>query len=66
MRDNHYVFLTGTNDFNLAETRKVYQYYADLGLENIKLMVVPHMGHGNPSADKYEQAIRFLDSGLAE
>ncbi len=64
IRQNKFVFLTGSKDFNKDETRRVFAAYKDLGVENIKLMVVPHMTHRNPDADKYEEAIRFLDTGL--
>jgi len=31
----------------------------------ITVMVIPHMGHSNPTASNYAQAIAFLDNGLA-
>ena len=66
MRHNRYVFLTGSNDFNMLETKRVYHAYKNLGLEHLRLMVVPRMGHRNPTADRFEEAVRFLDSVLPE
>jgi hypothetical protein len=62
MRENRYVFLSGTRDFNLMETKRVFRSYDSLGLEKIKLMVIEGMGHENPNVHDFEEAIRFLDS----
>ena len=64
VRENRFVFLTGSKDFNKDETKRVFAMYKKLGVEHIRLMVVPHMSHRNPDADEFEEAIRFLDNGL--
>ena len=64
VRENRFVFLTGSKDFNKDETKRVFARYKKLGVEHIQLMVVPHMSHRNPDADDFEEAIRFLDDGL--
>lgn len=66
IRQNRFVFLTGSKDFNEAETRQVYKTYRELGVHNSKLMVVPHMTHRNPDADEFAEAIRFLDGGAQD
>ena len=65
MMGNHYVFVTGTGDFNLSDTKKVYNAYKRAGIPNIKLMVIPRMSHENPRASHYDEAIEFLDSRVA-
>ena len=66
MKANHYVFLTGNRDFNLSDTRSVYNAYEKAGIPNIKLMVIPRMAHQNPGRREYEEAIEFLDSRVAD
>jgi predicted peptidase len=65
IKNNHYVFITGTKDFNRRDTKKVYNTYKRAGVQNIKLMVIPSMSHENPRMSKYEEAINFLDSRVA-
>jgi hypothetical protein len=60
-----YVFLTGSEDFNLRDTKKVFRRYEKAGVPHIKLMVIPHMGHRNPTADDLGKAIAWLD-GLSQ
>jgi len=65
IKKNYYVFITGTKDFNLRDTKKVYNAYKKAGIPNIKLMVIPFMSHEQPRPKKYEEAINFLDSRVA-
>lgn len=58
---NRYVFLTGTKDFNRAETRSVYRSYRRAGVSNVLLMDISGMDHSLPSAPKFAEAIAFLD-----
>tara|TARA_R110002073_G_scaffold28167_6_gene89730 strand:+ start:1283 stop:2041 length:759 start_codon:yes stop_codon:yes gene_type:complete len=62
IQNNRFVFLTGTNDFNLNDTKKVYSKYKKAGATNSKLMVIPRMGHSNPKRTKFAQAIEYLDA----
>lgn len=64
MKANHYVFITGTRDFNLRSTKNAYRAYEKAGIANIKLMVIPRMAHRNPRAPDYERAIEYLDSRI--
>ncbi len=67
IKNNYYVFITGTKDFNLRDTKKVYSAYEKAGIPNIKLLVIPFMSHEQPRPKKYEEAINFLDSrGIAD
>ncbi len=58
---NRYVFLSGSNDFNLDLTKKIYRSYKGAGLSRIKLIVVPRMAHSNPNTKYFRQAVNFLD-----
>jgi predicted esterase len=62
MKKNHYVFITGSNDFNLQDTKKVYNAYRKADLQNTKLIVIPMMSHRIPRKSYFEEAINFLDS----
>jgi dienelactone hydrolase len=62
MKDNNYVFITGTEDFNLDDTQEVFKNYREVGMKNIKLIIVPDMAHKRPSAEILESGINYLDS----
>ena len=64
IKQNHYVFVTGTLDQALEPTKRVYKQYRKTGVENIKLMVIRNMTHRNPNRFKFSEAIEFLDSRL--
>ena len=57
---NRFVFLTGTQDFNLRETRVIHERYLEAGAQNSKLMVVQGMGHVHPDADSLTEALEYL------
>jgi hypothetical protein len=61
VKTNRYVFVTGSEDFNRRETRKIYGAYKKAGVENIKLIDIAHMGHSNPDALNFATAIDYLD-----
>ncbi|MDG1707310.1 MAG: prolyl oligopeptidase family serine peptidase [Emcibacteraceae bacterium] len=61
LKDNRFVFITGTQDFNLDDTKQVYGKYKRSGAKNIKLMVISRMGHATPKRNRFLQAIQFLD-----
>jgi len=65
IKNNRFVFITGSEDFNLRDTKRVFKRYEKAEVRQLKLMVIPHMGHSNPTASNYAQAIAFLDNGLA-
>ena len=61
IKNNRFVFLTGTDDFNLNDTKKVYAKYKKANVKNIDLMIIPRMGHTNPKKNRFAKAINFLD-----
>lgn len=65
-KDVRFVFLTGSKDFNRKETRQVYRQYKKLGIERIKLLDYKGMKHYWPSAERFEESIRYLDSFFNE
>lgn len=58
---NRYVFVTGDQDFNRGETKRVYRAYKKAGVANAMLMDIAGMGHENPSGSNFARAIAFLD-----
>ncbi len=52
--------MTGSRDFNLSDTRGVYQRYLKAGALNSKLMVVPGMSHELPDGAWLTRALRYL------
>ncbi len=65
MRQNHYVFVTGTYDQALEPTKRVHRAYKRAGVKNAKLMVIRHMTHRNPDAHDFEEALLYLDSRVS-
>ncbi len=64
IKENRYVFVSGTEDFKLAAVARVYRLYQKSGVENSKILVIEDMGHQLPDAKDYERALEFLDIGL--
>lgn len=63
---NRYVFLTGHDDFNRRETKKIYNKYRAAGVEQALLMDLPDLGHEYPNADQLAGALHYLDTGIGE
>jgi len=63
MKKNRYLFVSGTEDFKLAATARVYRNYKKAGIEGSKLIVVDGMGHELPDAATFDRAMDFLDRG---
>lgn len=59
--NNRFVFVTGSDDFNLQDTKNVFRKYKKAGAQNIDLMIINGMGHENPHRNRLDQAIKFLD-----
>jgi hypothetical protein len=64
VKDNRFVFLTGSEDFNLRDTRRVFNKYNAAGVRQTSLQVIPRMGHEKPGKSDFAVAVAFLD-GLA-
>jgi hypothetical protein len=58
---NRFVFLTGSRDFNLRETRSVYHRYLKAGALHSKLMIVAGLAHAHPDAEALTEALDFLN-----
>lgn len=65
VRDNRYVFLTGSKDFNRSETRRVHRAYRRADVEDVLLLEVAGMDHRMPPVDDLATAIDFLDAATA-
>ncbi|MEQ8179831.1 MAG: PHB depolymerase family esterase [Amphiplicatus sp.] len=64
MRANRYAFVSGSEDFNLRETREAHGEYKKAKLDAL-LQVSPGAGHDMPDARKLEAVIDYLD-GLGQ
>jgi poly(3-hydroxybutyrate) depolymerase len=60
-KQNRYVFVTGSQDFNHALTRKIFRNYEEEGMININLMTIRGMGHETPDEKRFRMAINYLD-----
>tara|TARA_R110002096_G_scaffold123315_11_gene266899 strand:- start:1486 stop:2304 length:819 start_codon:yes stop_codon:yes gene_type:complete len=59
-----YSLVTAEKDFNLANTRGVYENgFVKEGFKNVQILEVPGLGHKIPPADWLDKAIRFVDEG---
>ncbi len=59
---NRYVLLTGEDDFNRENTRRVFQHgFEPEGFRHILYLEVPGMGHAHPPAEWFARGIEFLD-----
>lgn len=57
-----YVLVTGEKDFNLANTKAVYEHgFKKEGFKNAKLLEVPGMGHSPAPAEWFDKGLDFLD-----
>jgi len=64
-RLNSYVFITGTNDFNKADTNGVLKNYKSQKFERTLYLEVPGMGHDMPPTDWLEKGIVYADEPLS-
>ncbi len=60
--ERRFVFITGRDDFNRREMRRVFSRYGKAGAAHVKLMDLPHLGHEYPPAEDLDAAIGFLDA----
>ena len=59
-----YVLVTGEKDFNLKNTRAVYENgFKKEGFKAVEMMNIPGQGHQPPKAEWLKKAIEFLDAG---
>lgn len=62
----HYVFMSGSNDFGLAESKSVQRKFLAAGVENSKLIVIRNHRHKLPEPEYFAQAVEYLDSRVSE
>lgn len=62
IRTGRFVFLTGSEDFNRGETKRVYNRYLRADIENSFYLDIPGMGHENPDAIRFAEALSYLDN----
>lgn len=65
-KDNYYVLLSGTKDFNLPGTKTVHQFYQANKIKNSKLVVVNGLAHRTPEAKEMDEALEYLNSPIIE
>lgn len=65
-KDNYYVLLSGTKDFNLPGTKSVYSFYQANKIKNSKLVVVNGLGHKTPENKEMDEALEYLNSPIIE
>lgn len=56
------VFLTGTGDFNLEDTRLAFSTYLQAGVTRAQLIVVDNLDHALPGEAGLDAALEFLDA----
>jgi hypothetical protein len=57
-----YVLVTGEKDFNLANTKAVFEHgFKKEGFKFAKLLEVPSLAHAPPPAEWFDQGLEFLD-----
>ena len=58
-----YALVTGTKDFNLANTKAVFAAMKKEEFSGAELFMVPEQGHALPSGEWLEKALKHLDAG---
>ncbi|MCC6907006.1 MAG: hypothetical protein IT430_03610 [Phycisphaerales bacterium] len=67
VRDNRYVLLTGSEDFNRTETATIYEHgFVKERFAHATYLEVPDMGHTLPDAEWFDKGLEALDAPLAE
>lgn len=61
IKNLRYVFMSGSEDPALRETRRAYRNFVDAGVEKSKLIIVRDHGHRLPEAMYFARALDFLD-----
>ena len=62
MASHRYVFLTGTDDFNLLDTQFAHAAFTQAGAPPGQLTVVTGHGHALPRAADWANALAYLDA----
>lgn len=62
MQSNRYVFLAGSEDAGLRQSRQVFRAYRAAGIDNTELMIIRGMTHRTPEKKEFAEALAFLDA----
>ena len=62
VRQNRFVFLTGSYDQALEPMKKVYRAYLKAGIENSLFMNIRNLTHRLPDSYEFEKALVYLDA----
>lgn len=62
VRQNRFVFLSGSNDVARTKVARTAESYRAAGVDNVELIVVPNMRQELPGPSYFETAINYLDS----
>ncbi len=60
-----YVMVTGEKDFNLNNTKAVFDGFKEQQFKAVEMFNVPGLGHQAPAAEWLKKGIEFLDGGKA-
>ena len=66
IKQNRHVFMVGTYDQALDNTRRVYNDYKNAGIDNSMLITIRNHQHRMPPEDYFVRAIEYLDSGTTD
>jgi hypothetical protein len=61
VRQNRYVFITGSNDVALKTVRRTASSYKDAGVVNAKLIIMPNEKQEMPGPLYLREAVEYLD-----
>ncbi len=64
-KECRYVFLTGEKDFNLADTKAVYEASLKGGFKAVEFFNIPKQGHQPPAAEWLKKSLDYLDEDKA-
>lgn len=62
MRQNRFVFLSGSKDFNRTDTEIVHRAYEAAGITGTRLMIKHNLAHELPGAGEFDDAMEWLDA----
>jgi hypothetical protein len=61
LRQKRFVFVTGSKDFNLRDTRTVFKKFRKRGIDNSVLFDIKGLGHDFPNESWFRKAVVYLD-----
>jgi hypothetical protein len=64
-KNSRFVFCTSDQDFNLEDTKKVFDAYKGEGFKYCTFLQVPGQGHTDPTKEYFEKLVQALDEPLS-